>query len=208
MATVRSGNKGVLLVVDMQAGVLNGTWDTARIVGNVSRAVERARTLGVPVIWVQHADEELVRGSPEWQWVHGLAPAKDEPVIEKRFNSSFEQTTLEEELARLGATHIVLGGAASNWCVRATAYAALDRGYDLTLIRDGHTTQTMELDDGMRIEAPRIIDELNAVMTWVRYPGRTSGTATAEQVEFGIPGGKAGSADGEHRDRTSVPGSS
>ena len=155
MATVREGNKGVLLVVDVQVGVMKESWDAPRIIENVARAVERARAQGVPVIWVQHSDEELVYGSPEWQWVPELAPAEGEPLIHKRFNSSFEQTALEEELAKLGATHIALAGAATNWCIRATAYGALERGYDLTLIKDAHTTGTMELDDGARIEAGR-----------------------------------------------------
>lgn len=189
MATVREGNKGVLLVVDMQVGVMNESWDAPRIIANVSRAVERARTQGVPVIWVQHADKELVYGSPEWQLVQELAPAEDEPIIHKQFNSSFEQTTLEEELFKIGATHIALAGAATNWCIRATAYGALERGYDLTLIEDAHTTGTMELDHGVRIEAANIIDELNIAMTWVSYPGRANGTATAEDVDFATPGG-------------------
>lgn len=189
LATVRAGNKGVLLVVDMQVGVLREAWNADRVIASVSRAVERARARGVPVIWVQHSDEELVPGSPEWQLVRELAPAEGEPVIEKRFNSSFEETTLEEELARLGATHIVLAGAATNWCIRATAYGALERGYDLTLIKDGHTTETRELDDGRRLEAATLIDDLNVAMTWVSYPGRTNGTATAEQVDFDVPGG-------------------
>jgi nicotinamidase-related amidase len=132
MATIRDGNKTALLVVDMQVGVMSEAWDASRIVGNAARAVERARQDGAPVIWVQHSDEELVYGSEAWQWAPELTPAEGEPVIHKQFNSSFEQTTLEEELARLGATRIALAGAATNWCIRATAYAALDRGYDLT----------------------------------------------------------------------------
>lgn len=188
MATVREGNKGVLLVVDVQAGVMNDSWDAPRIIKNVSRAVERARAQGVPVLWVQHADKELPRGSPEWQWVSELAPAEGEPLIHKQFNSSFEQTTLEEELAELGATHIALAGAATNWCIRATAYGALERGYDLTLIKDAHTTGTMELGIGARIEAANVIDELNIAMTWLKYPGRTNGTATAEEIDFASAG--------------------
>ena len=73
MATVRKGNKGVLLVVDVQAGVLREAWDATRIIANVSRAVERARAQGVPVVWVQHSNEDLPRGSPEWQWVPQLS---------------------------------------------------------------------------------------------------------------------------------------
>jgi len=189
MATVRAGNKGVLLVVDVQVGVMSGSWDAPRIIRNVARAVECARAQSVPVVWVQHSDKDLVHGSPEWQWVPELAPAQGEPLIHKQFNSSFEQTALEEQLAKLGATHIALAGAATNWCIRATAYGAIERGYDLTLIKDAHTTGTMELDNGVRIEAANVVQELNIAMTWVSYPGRTNSTATAEEVDFAAPGG-------------------
>lgn len=191
MATVREGNQAVLLVVDVQVGVMSEAWQAHRILKNVSRAVERARAQLVPVLWVQHADDEMAHGSPAWQWVPALAPAPGEPRIDKRFNSSFEQTVLDDELARLGATHIVLAGAASNWCIRATAYGALDRGYDLTLVKDAHTTGSMVLDDGTRIEAEFIVKELNVAMTWLSYPGRKNGTATAAEVDFATPGNKA-----------------
>ena len=70
------------------------------------------------------------------------------------------------------------------WCIRATAHAALERGYDLTLVSDAHTTGTMALDDGTTIEAATLVRELNLAMTWLSYPGRTNGTATAESVDF------------------------
>jgi nicotinamidase-related amidase len=190
MATVREGNQGVLLVVDVQAGVMGESWEAPRIIHNVSRAVDRARAQGVPVRWVQHADDDLRCGSPQWQWVPELVPSDAEPRIHKRFNSSFEQTTLDDELARLGATHIALAGAATNWCIRATAYGALERGYDVTLIQDAHTTGTMQLDNGSTIEAESVIQELNVAMTWLSYPGRKNGTATAEEIDFAAPGGK------------------
>jgi nicotinamidase-related amidase len=189
MATVREGNQGVLLVVDMQIGVMSESWDAPRIIKNTARAVERARAQGVPVIWVQHSNSELVYGSSQWQWVPELAPAEGDPLIHKRFNSSFEQTLLEEQLAKIGATHISLAGAATNWCIRATAYGALERGYDLTLIKDAHTTGTIERENGTRIEAVNIIDELNIAMTWLSYPNRTNGTATADEIDFTAPGG-------------------
>lgn len=189
MATVREGKQGVLVVVDVQVGVLRDAWDAERVIGNVARTVERARASGTPVLWVQHADDELARGSAEWQWVPELVPAKGEPLIHKHFNSSFEQTTLEAELAALGATHITLAGAASNWCIRATAYGALERGYDLTLVKDAHTTASMVPGDGARIEAASVVQELNIAMTWLSYPGRMNGTAGAAEVDFASPGG-------------------
>ena len=89
MATVREGNKGVLLVVDVQVGVMRESWDAVRIIKNLSRTVGRARAQNVPVIWVQHSDRELAYGSPEWQWVPEVTPAKRETLIHKQFNSSF-----------------------------------------------------------------------------------------------------------------------
>ena len=184
MATVRKGNKSALMVVDVQAGVVAGAWDAPRVVGNVARAVQRARDEGAPVIWVQHGDDDLLPGSPQWQWVPELAPAPQERQIHKRFNSAFEETELETALAELGTTHIVLAGAATNWCIRATAYAALDRGYDLTLLKDAHTTESMEFDDGTTVAAADIVRDLNVAMTWLSYPGRKNAALSVAEISF------------------------
>lgn len=184
MATVREGSKAALVVVDVQVGVMQEAWDAGRVIQNVARTVERARSSGVPVIWVQHASDDLPTGSAQWKWVPELAPGDGEVLIHKRFNSSFEETSLESELDRLGATHIVLAGAATNWCIRATAYGALDRGYDLTLVKDAHTTGSMQLDDGVTIEAASVVKELNIAMTWLEYPGRKNSAVAASEVSF------------------------
>ena len=193
MATVRESSKGVLVIVDVQVGVVSAAWDAPRVIDNIARTVERAREQDIPVIWVQHASDELPHGSPPWQWVPelvpNLLPSANETLIHKNFNSSFEQTKLEEELARLGATHITLAGAMTNWCIRATAYAALERGYDLTLVEDAHTTANIDLGNGKMIEAANVVAELNIAMTWLAYPGRVNGTATSEAVDFATPGG-------------------
>ena len=186
MATIREGSKGVLMVVDVQVGVVKSAWDRDRVVGNVARVVERARAQGVPVVWVQHGDDDLKRGSAEWQWVPELQPQEGEALVHKSFNSAFEDTGLDDVLAGLGATHVVLAGAATNWCIRATAYGALDRGYDLTLVKDAHTTESIELRDGAKLEAARLVDDLNIAMTWLSYPGRKNATAKAEEVDYGL----------------------
>lgn len=185
MATVRAGDRAALVVVDVQVGVVRDAWEAPRIVKNIAAVVDKARAANAPVIWVQHADDELVLGSPDWQLPPELAPAAGEKRIGKHYNSSFEETDLDATLAALGVSHIVLAGAATNWCIRATAYGALERGYDLTLVKDAHTTGTIELEDGATIEAADIIRELNIGMTWVSYPGRTNGTASAADVAFG-----------------------
>ncbi len=187
MSTVRPGHRSVLVVVDVQVGVMAEAWDAQRVIANVAHAVESARTAGVPVIWVQHEAADLPRDSAAWQWVDALQPAEGEVRIHKRFESSFEETALEAHLARLGATRIVLAGASTNWCIRATAYAALDRGYDLTLVADAHTTSSLDLGQGSRIEAAGIVAELNVVMSWLNYPGRRCGTSAVAKLDWAVP---------------------
>lgn len=184
MATIRAGSKAVLLVVDVQVGVIRGAWNAAQVIQNIGVAVEKARAQGAPVIWVQHADDELVSGSADWQIVPELPLAPGEAQIQKQFNSAFEQTALDETLAQLGVARIVLAGAATNWCIRATAYAALERGYDLTLLQDAHTTETLELENNIRIEAQDIIRELNVAVAWLSYPGRKNSVAASAEVDF------------------------
>ena len=166
------------------------SWEATRVVKNVARAVERAREGGVPVIWVQHESEELPRDSSSWQLVPELVPEAGEMRIYKRFPSSFEETKLEEGLSQLGTTHLVLAGAQTNWCIRATAYAALDRGYDLTLLKDAHTTESIDLGDGSKVEAASIVADLNVTMKWLSYPGRANSTASAEDIDFPTAVGK------------------
>ena len=186
MAT-RSGTQTVLLVVDVQVGVVADTWERDRVVGNVAVAVRRAREAGVPVVWVQHEDDELKPDTPPWQWVPELEPHAGEARIHKRYNSAFEDTGLLELCDAQAVSHIVLAGAMTNWCIRATAYGALERGFDLTLLSDAHTTGDIELGPGQRIEARGVVDDLNAAMRWLSYPGRRNAVATAAQVQFSGP---------------------
>lgn len=184
MAVIREGGKTVVLVVDVQVGVMRHNWESPRVIANINKVVSKARSNNVPVIWVQHADDELVYGSPDWQIVPELTPAEGETRIYKGYNSAFADTPLDELLEELGAAHIVLTGAATNWCIRATAYGALERGYDLTLVKDAHTTGSMEYPDGFKIDAEAIVRELNSGMTWLSYPGRVNKVLPADEVAF------------------------
>jgi nicotinamidase-related amidase len=183
--STRLGSRSALLVVDVQVGVVATAWERDRIVGNVALAVRRARDAGVPVIWVQHDDEDLKRDTPQWEWVAELQPAQGETRIHKRYNSAFEGTELLGWLDQSEVSHLFLAGAATNWCIRATAYGALERGFDLTLLADAHMTRDMDVGAGRVVQARSMIDDLNAAMQWLSYPGRASSVASAAEASFG-----------------------
>jgi nicotinamidase-related amidase len=182
--TTRSGTKSALLVVDVQVGVVANAWQRDQVVQNVAISVSHAREAGVPVIWVQHNDQELVRGTPAWQLVPELEALPDDLHIQKSHNSAFEGTELLGKLDHLGVARIYLAGAATNWCIRATAYSALERGFDVTLISDAHTTEDLEIGPGRVVEARSMVEDLNVTMRWLDYPERVNSSVPAAEVVF------------------------
>jgi len=72
MTSIIDRPHSALLVIDMQIGVVAHGFDVPRVVGNIQTLVERARAERVPVIWVQHHDEELPQGSDAWRYVAEL----------------------------------------------------------------------------------------------------------------------------------------
>lgn len=152
-------------------------------IANMSKAIEKARGEGVPVIWVQHSDDELVLESAEWEIVSELSPLPSEARVRKTFRSSFEETNLEEVLEGLGVSHVFVCGAETNNCVRHTSHTALEKGYDVTLISDAHTTTGFEWN-GFIVDAARVIDEQNTNFMGYSLPGRTAQAVPVTELSF------------------------
>jgi nicotinamidase-related amidase len=143
------------------------------------------RSAGVPVIWIQHSDDgELKYGSDGWKFAPNFVPTNAETVIHKKYNSAFANTDLDQKLKALVVSRIVLAGALTNWCIRSTAYAAIDRGYDLTLVSDAHSTESLKLADGKTVPAESIVADLNAVFAWVSAPNVHTEVRKTTDVEF------------------------
>src|SRR5439155_8889406 len=140
MTTLRNRPITALLVIDVQNGVVEGAHQRDEVVANVASLVEKARRERVPVVWVQHSDQGLVRGSDDWRIVPELLPGDAEPLVEKSYGDSFEDTILETVLSGLGVGRLIVVGAQTDACVRSTLHGAFARGYDATLVSDAHTT--------------------------------------------------------------------
>ena len=143
MSKLKNRPNTALLVVDVQQGVVAGAHERDVVVANVGSLVEKARQERVPVVWVQHSDEQLEKGSDKWRIVPELKPDDAEPLVEKSYGDSFEETSLESVLSGLGVGRLVVVGAQTDACIRATLHGALVRGYDATLVSDAHTTEDL-----------------------------------------------------------------
>ena len=182
MTTLERRPNTALLVVDAQNGVVEGAHERDAVVANVGSLVEKARRERVPVVWVQHSDEQLARGSDERRIVPELSPGDAEPLVEKNYGDSFEDTTLETVLSGLGVGRLVVVGAQTDACIRSTLHGAFVRGYDATLVSDAHTTE-----DQTAWGAPppdQVIAHTNLYWAYQTAPGRTAGTVETKDVDF------------------------
>ncbi len=183
MTTLEKRPNTALVVIDVQNGVVGAAHERDAVVANIASLVDKARREQVPVVWVQHADEQLARGSDEWRIVPELAPGDTEPLVEKNYGDAFEGTTLETVLSGLGVGRLVVAGAETDACIRSTLHGAFVRGYDATLVSDAHTT-------GDRTEwgsppPDQVIAHTNLYWTYQTAPGRTAGTVASKDVDFG-----------------------
>jgi nicotinamidase-related amidase len=182
MTTLANRPNTALLVVDVQVGVVANAHDRDGVVGRINQLVETARRQGAPVIWVQHASEELVTGGEPWRIAPELAPDPAEPLIHKAYGDSFEDTDLEATLAGLGVGRLIVSGAQTDACIRSTLHGALTRGYDVVLVKDAHTTDNMSAWGAPPPD--QVIRHTNLYWTYQSAPGRTCGTVAAADADF------------------------
>lgn len=184
MSTLENRPNIALVVVDVQNGVVADAWRRDEVVATIGGLVERARSAGAPVIWVQDFDDEQDRsiGSDPWQIVPELVPAGAESRIDKRYGDSFEDTNLEEVLAGHGVGHVVVAGAQTDACIRSTLHGAFVRGYDTTLVADAHTTE--DLSEWGAPTPDMVVSHTNLYWRFQGAPGRTAAVIAAADVDF------------------------
>ena len=154
---VVSGAGTALLVIDVQQGLFERAtpiYKADEVLMNINALIDRAREAGVPVIFIQHSnDNTLMKGTPQWKFHPRIQPAVGEPVIHKLEGNAFTGTTLAEVLKERNAATLVLTGLVTHGCVKSTTLGALELGYRVTLVTDGHSSFSPE--------APSLIEKWN-----------------------------------------------
>ena len=183
MSLFADRSNSALLVIDVQNDVADGAFARDVVIAHINEIVDKARAKGVSVIWIQHSDEELVIDSFGWQIVPELVPLAGEAIVRKLFRSSFEETELDFLLASLKVDHLYMTGAQTNNCVRHTCHGALERGYDITLVSDAHTTSDYEWK-GRTVVAKDVVNEQNDNLSGYTLPGRKALVVESAAVTF------------------------
>jgi maleamate amidohydrolase len=145
------GQRPALLVIDVNVGFTDPAsplvCDLEDVVAAIRRLLDEFRRVELPVVYTTVSYDEgdkvaaaafidkipalltLEAGS---RWVEidpRIAPLPSEPVLNKLFASAFHGTALSSLLAAAGCDSVVVTGASTSGCVRATAVDAIQHGY-------------------------------------------------------------------------------
>jgi len=157
-----------LVVIDVQKLYLSrATWltsDGKDLVAKIEPLLEAARENEIPVIYVQHVNNPgISQDSSLVAFADAIAPKDGELVVQKRFPSGFQGTTLQAELETRGITDLIVTGLSSVGCVDATIKAALSLGFSVTVVADAHAAA-----EGVQITAGQndVWKALGATIVW------------------------------------------
>ncbi|MCA0042497.1 cysteine hydrolase family protein [Celeribacter litoreus] len=162
-----------LLIIDVQNGTLNDRladtkpWfyeqATTKVVPNIQKLMAACRAAGIEVIYTvmesltldgrdRSLDYKLSnfnypKGCWEAKVIDDIAPQGDEIVLPKTSSSLFNSTNFDYVMRNLGVSQILVTGFLTDQCVDQTVRDGADRGYFMTCITDGCTTETQERHD-------------------------------------------------------------
>jgi nicotinamidase-related amidase len=153
-----AGRRPALLVIDVSVGFTSPesplVCDLGDVVDAIARLLAVARAKGFPVVYttVSYGEGDkavakafldkvpalltLAEGSPFTEIDPRIAPLLHEPVLNKIFASAFFGTSLQSFLAAHDCDSVIVTGASTSGCVRATAVDVLQNGYRLLIPRE------------------------------------------------------------------------
>jgi maleamate amidohydrolase len=164
-----SGTAPAIVVVDFSYGFTDPASPLAcrcdEALAVTGRLLAAARAAGAPVCFttvsydaagLREADAFIAKAPalatlvPGTRWVaidDRIAPQRGEPVLHKRFASAFFGTGLHAWLRAAGADTVLVVGASTSGCVRASAVDALQHGYRVLVVEDAVADRHTEAHD-------------------------------------------------------------
>jgi nicotinamidase-related amidase len=131
-----------LLIIDVQTGLVEGkspVYQKDELLAHIGTLIDKARLSNTPIVYIQDNDVDEI-GSLGWQVHPNIAPQEGDLVIRKPESDSFYDTPLESELKARNIKHLIVVGCKTEYCVDATCRRAVNLGYNVTLVKDAHST--------------------------------------------------------------------
>jgi nicotinamidase-related amidase len=173
----------VLVVVDMQVGLLDGPpkHELDRVVIRINSLADHVRHQAGKVVWIRHcgkAGDGFEPGTPGWAFLPELDHRSDDLVVDKTLNDAFAGTSLHASLQRIAPDRLVITGWATDFCVDATVRSAVSHDYHVVVAADAHT-----VSDRPHLAAADVIRHHNWVWSGL-LTNRTIRVMRAANFEF------------------------
>ena len=156
-------SEAVVIIIDMQREYLDGSVplpDLQNAVQGAAQLIARAHEFNTPVIHVVNKGPEgnllFNAEGPYYAELGDIAARADETVVIKHLPNSFAGTNLHTIIARTGRKQLIIAGCTTHVCVSATARAALDLGYQSTVVANATTSRDLFDHKGARIPAETV----------------------------------------------------
>ena len=181
----------VLIVVDMQVGLLKGEpkHDLGDVIARINSVANDTRRRGGKVVWLRHCgppSDDFAPNAPGWAFLPELDRHADDIVAEKTLNDPFAGTNMQAILRKISADRILVAGWATDFCVDATVRSTVSNDYDVVVVSDGHT-----LNDRPHLDAPAVIRHHNWVWANLITKRSIRVVPAAQLLEEGGPLAKA-----------------
>ena len=170
-----------LLVIDMQKGSFTPETprhDTPGIINRINLLADKFRTSGNHVFYIQHdgtKNNDFIPSTEAWEILLELNVSKEDVFINKYANDVFYNSNLKSKLEAHHINELFITGCATDFCVEATIQSALAKDYNITVVKDAHTT-----GDRPHLSAEKIIEHYNWV--WQNMIP-TKGTIKVEEFD-------------------------
>ena len=147
----------VMLIVDMQAGLLNGPpkHDLQGVIDRINRLAARVREQVGIVIFIQHCGgegDDFEPQTPGWAFLPELIRDPADLVVQKHMNDPFAGAELQARLNRIAPDRVLVTGWATDLCVDATVRSAVSNQHNVVVVTDAHT-----LSDRPHLDAASVI---------------------------------------------------
>lgn len=169
-------NMKALILIDIQNGLTHKKtlYKESIFLESVNAAIKAYRDSDSKIVFVQHNNNLLKKGSVDWEIDNRIGKQENDFVIQKVHGNAFQDTDLKNILEDSGVHSIIIGGLVTHGCVKATCLGGLAAGFNVSVLKNGHTNWNKDAESiiietekelikrGVLLDANKSLNELTA----------------------------------------------
>jgi nicotinamidase-related amidase len=153
-----------LVIIDVQNGLMNkDLFKKEEFLQNINKAIIENRKNNNLIIFIQHNSKSLIKGSNDWEIYSGLNINKNDIIIQKKHGSAFNETNLKQLLIENNIKNIIICGLVSNGCVYFSCKDGIENGFNVKIIKNGHTNWLKEAEDKIN-EVNKKLEDMGIIL--------------------------------------------